>query len=250
MVNAPKRAAEELAPYRLAFDKALGTLSVPRGERLLKIAIYGGTNTGKSALFNLLVNEEVSVSKVIASATRQPVIALSETIDLGVFSLGQLGRLSTIDETLLEPSSLADASYYLHRFHERCGPLGSGEGAELVALIDCPDHDSSNEMNRLVAEHLVNDFDRCIYLTTPQKYKTASARDALLFLASHGLKVGVLFNQLMPAQEAESLWHDLITTITDQDRTGGESSDQEISRLYLLGGLPHVKLKDSRERET
>lgn len=225
---------------------------VEKGElsRPLWVALYGGTNVGKSAFFNLLLNEELSPSKAIASATRQPVIALSEQQRDTLLPFREFGRLSTVREALSEPKSLEEAGCYVHTYPQGKGPLALCEGADLIALIDCPDHDSASDMNRMIAELVVGFSDRCIYLTTPQKYKTISTQEALFKLSDQGIRVGVLFNQLTAEQKPETLWSDLIETMSveffkeDQKR-----ADRFKNEVFLLGGLPRISLKDPIQRD-
>lgn len=211
-----------------------------RSLPILLVAIYGGTNTGKSAIFNLLMDSEISPSKIIASATRQPVIALSEGYSERLDFIERFRPFSSKTEILNEPHTVEEASCYLHAFSTDHGPLGPLDGGDHLALIDCPDHDSSTEMNREVAELTLSYADRCLYVTTAQKYKTKAVRDTLINLANKGLLVGVLFNLLEPHQEAQALWDDLLQALERQ----GEDLTALRTQVYLAGGLPRASLQD------
>ena len=82
-------------------------------------------------------------------------------------------------------------------------------GAQQLGFIDCPDHDSDLEMNHLVAYRMLFYADLCIYITTPQKYKTKVVIQTLQELYKKGHTVGVLFNRLHDRHNVDKLWQDL-----------------------------------------
>jgi hypothetical protein len=212
----------------------------------LMLTLYGGTNTGKSTIFNLILNGDVSPAKVIASATKQPIISISSNFrDLASTDrFDQFNRLSSSKEALISPLSLESMSVYYHVHQTEDCLLGDIDPEGYLGIIDTPDHDSSNILNHQVARLMLDHTDLCLYITTAQKYKMLSTVDTLNELLARGLTVGVLFNQLDNTQDLQAMWQDL-TQILNHSNVPNQASEQR-SSILLLGGLPLIKSAEEK----
>ncbi len=150
------------APCRALIDRLLaraGGIRV-RLEAPLVVATVGGTGTGKSAVVNALVGDEVVATGRARPTTTRPVLVCRP--DLGPEMLG------------IEPAAV-------HVVHHRAPAL-----ADLV-LIDCPDPDTTeagdgaegvpSNLARLRA--ILPHCDAIVVTATQQKYRSARVADEL-----------------------------------------------------------------------
>jgi hypothetical protein len=169
--------AEALAPHpalrdRLFADtaewRALLTYKlVPHlsGEGCLVAAVTGGTNTGKSTVFNLLVGEAASPVRTTAAATVHPVLAGNENRCRQCLA----GRLvPEFDARPLEQAEavlcndIPDSVLFVYR--------RDGLPDRLV-LLDTPDIDSIETRHWTVADNIRAAGDVLVAVVTPEKYK-------------------------------------------------------------------------------
>lgn len=128
------------------------------------LVIAGGTNVGKSTVFNWIVGSGVASSSPLARHTKAPTVYVHEG---EVHSLDEGGFLPSYRRLHLEAptdaaAELGEAAYFL-RSHAQA-PLRP------VVLVDSPDIDSTHARNRRVAEDLLFLADMVIFVTTPEKY--------------------------------------------------------------------------------
>ena len=131
------------------------------------VVVAGGTNVGKSTVFNWLVGEAIGSSSPLARHTKAPTVYVPRkelpNIPEGVL-LPSYARmtLERPDDAAAEPEGERPVAYFL-RLHE------NPEAAERV-LIDSPDIDSTHDRNREVAEDLLFLADQVVFVSTPEKY--------------------------------------------------------------------------------
>lgn len=138
----------------------VATLQI-RYEAPLVVATFGGTGTGKSALVNALVGEEVSSSGRQRPTTRKPKLIVHSEIDLSVLSL----PLDQVEIVQRDNPVLRD-----------------------IMILDCPDPDtnegqeSGTNLDRL--RKLLPFCDVLLVVSTQQKYRSARVADELLAAAA------------------------------------------------------------------
>ncbi|MFP4500521.1 MAG: GTPase [Candidatus Hydrogenedentota bacterium] len=135
------------------------------GEGCLVAAVAGGTNTGKSTVFNLLLGETASPVRTTAAATVHPVLAGNENRARQCLA----GRLvPEFDARPLEHASevlenkTPEATLFVHR----CDSL-----PDRLVLLDTPDIDSIETRHWAVADNIRAAGDVLVAVVTPEKYK-------------------------------------------------------------------------------
>ena len=222
-------------------------------EQLLWVAIVGGTNVGKSTLFNLICGDALSPVSVTASATKYPLVYAPDRVMNHIEERAPLGPLTPCPhpETLITPLEVDpdddrnQSPVYVTPHGARHKRPETGASADLlrmldhIALVDCPDHDSIRQDNSEIALWVARRTDLCLYVTTPQKYKASSNIEVIMALLETGQEVWVLWNMLTPEQlsSLKVLWEDLRH---DLDVSLGAERDQMLTRFKLAGGLPRV----------
>jgi hypothetical protein len=128
------------------------------------VVIAGGTNVGKSTVFNWLATEVVSKSAPTARFTKWPAVYVHESekepLGDGAFLRGYRKLALERPEQLAEPG---DGLKVFVRGHSR-------DEARGIVLIDSPDIDSTHEQNRAVAQDLLDLADAVVFVATPEKY--------------------------------------------------------------------------------
>lgn len=168
---------------RLARDRALA------GDGPVSVVLAGGTNVGKSTIFNALCGEPVSASSPLARGTKQAVL-WGKASDRRV--LERPGALSGY--TALEcddPQVALDGAagrQVLVRWHAAAGWEG-------IALFDTPDIDSAFEANRRVAEDFCWGADVLVFVTSAEKYHDEVGVDFLAEAVRLGKRVVVVPNK-------------------------------------------------------
>lgn len=165
------------------------------GEGCLIATVTGGTNTGKSTVFNLLLGSVISPAIPTAAATARPVIAANdkrarqclEGMLMPEFESRRLLRAADATARDAAPNTLYVA-------HVETLP-------DRLVLLDTPDVDSIERSHWSVAEHIRAAGDVLIAVLTPEKYKD----DRVVQFFRHGLASGRLvvpvMNKANPAEE-------------------------------------------------
>ncbi len=148
-------------------------------EDVAVVALAGGTGSGKSSLFNQLLDSDAAEVGGVRPTTSKPLISVPR------------GRSNEIAGYLrwFEP---ADRSNHDH-------PVG-------VVLIDLPDTDSVETDHRLVVENLLPRVDAVVWVVDVEKYRDDSLhRGFLRRYAEHGDRFIFALNQVdrLPAAEVE-----------------------------------------------
>lgn len=135
------------------------------GRGCLVVAVAGGTNTGKSTVFNLLLGASRSPVRHTAAATCRPVVAANANRAAQCLTGQLLGEFEALplghEEDPLDREASPDALFVVEisRLPDR------------FVLLDTPDVDSIDLRNWTVADHLRAAGDVVIAVLTGEKYK-------------------------------------------------------------------------------
>lgn len=223
------------------------------------VVVGGSTGAGKSTLVNAIVGEEVSTTGAIRPTTRVPVL-IHHPSDAAWFLSSKI--LPRWVREASAPTTPEDDPAIRVQSSQRV-PAG-------LAIIDAPDIDSLDELNRLRASELFDAADAWIFATTAMRYadavpweylREARDRNAVIMLvlgrtpAAHGLEItadlerlltdhGITDAQVFMITEKQ---HDPIITagelapITEwlQALTSPESRDEIVKRT-AVGAASHL----------
>jgi len=174
---------------RIARDRVLAGAGPPLA------VLVGGTNVGKSTIFNALCADDVSAVSPLARGTKWPVLYAPATAQAAWEVAGALGRYV--------PIASADAKAALVEAGERREVLVRWHDTPALAelgLVDTPDIDSAFERNRQVAEDWCFASDVLAFVASAEKYHDEVG---VLFLAEAvrlGKRVVVLANKFDDAE--------------------------------------------------
>ena len=162
---------------------------------MLIVAVVGGTNIGKSVIFNHIAGERISSTSPLASGTKHPIALISER-KTGALNLGELFpgfQLRAWDR----PDQPLEENPRHTLFHR----VGAGAPANLI-ILDTPDIDSVVHINWERADHVRQSADVLVAVLTQQKYNDAAVKEFFRKAAQEDKLVLVVFNQcLLPDDE-------------------------------------------------
>lgn len=185
--------------YELLKQKLLTQLN---DHTYLVVAVTGGTNTGKSIVFNHLAGENASASDPRAAGTKHPVCLIPE-------NLSESGEIKNILNRYFEsfvpypwtgPNDPLD-SYPEHRLFWRSGK----NVPPRLFLLDTPDIDSQAEVNWDRANIVRQTADVLIAVLTSQKYNDATIKRFFREAKQASKPVILLFNMFDFETEREIL---------------------------------------------
>lgn len=130
------------------------------------VVIAGGTNVGKSTIFNWVVGDTISSASPLARHTKAPTVFVhkARTGTLGDSALlPSYRRVAFVDPKDATQETLDGVTAYFLKTHERAE-------VQDVVLVDSPDIDSTNSKNREIAEDLLFLADAVVFVATPEKY--------------------------------------------------------------------------------
>jgi len=177
----------------------------------LIISVVGGTNIGKSVIFNHLAGERISSTSPLASGTKHPTALLSETLNQHI-QLSDLFSGFQIEkwEDAQQPLQTNPQHHLFYRL--------SNQMPENLIILDTPDIDSVEEVNWERADYLRQSSDVLIAVLTQQKYNDAAVKEFFRKAAQEGKLVLIVFNQcLLP--EDEAYWPLWVKTFCDETGT-------------------------------
>lgn len=154
----------------------------------LVVAVVGGTNIGKSVIFNQLAGEESSASSPLAAGTKHPVCLVP----------AELAREDVLAQFF--------ESFQLHAWRSPRDPLENSAEDKLfwrigrrlppqLALLDAPDVDSDAPMNWRRARAVRHAADVLVAVLTQQKYNDAAVKQFFREAAAADKPIIVAFNQ-------------------------------------------------------
>lgn len=173
-------------------------------DAYLVVAVVGGTNIGKSVVFNHIAGFRASASSPLASGTKHPVCLVphgfAEHHDLAaIFPSFELRPWSSGDEALLEIPSHC----LFWRSHE-CVPNN-------LVILDTPDVDSDAPINWQRADAVRQSADVLVAVLTQQKYNDAAVKQFFRKAAAEDKAAIIVFNQV-ELPDDEEYWPIWLTT--------------------------------------
>ncbi|WP_459556322.1 GTPase family protein [Lacunimicrobium album] len=173
----------------------------------LIVSVVGGTNIGKTAIFNHLAGRPVNQVSPFASGTKHPVcltpLRFDEATLKELFGDFTLAPLSNNQQSLEESST--DYLYY----------IAEENAPENLLLLDTPDIDSDAKVNWARAEKICQSSDVLIGVLTQQKYNDAAVKKFFRDAAQQGKVVCLVFNQVFLPDD-EPYWPTWLETFTKE----------------------------------
>lgn len=172
--------------HELLTRKLAAQLELPPA---LICAVVGGTNIGKSAIFNQLAGEVASAVSPLAAGTRHPVCLLPADFPADRSTLArlfpgfELHPWQDAAEALIETPE--DRLFF--RLGKHC--------PSRLLLLDTPDIDSDARVNWARADHIRETADVLIAVLTQQKYNDAAVKQFFRQAVAADKPVIVVFNQ-------------------------------------------------------
>jgi hypothetical protein len=166
-------------------QKLLPQLDLPP---LLVVAIVGGTNIGKSVIFNHVADEVASASSPLAAGTKHPVCLVPADLAEPAL-LGRLFEPFTISAWQSPDDPLLDTPE--NRLFWR---VGSAMPPRLL-LLDAPDVDSNVTVNWQRARAIRQTADVLVAVLTQQKYNDAAVKQFFRAAVEARKPIVVVFNQ-------------------------------------------------------
>lgn len=167
------------------------------GEGCLIVAVSGGTNTGKSTIFNLLLGRAVSPVVATAAATARPLIAANAV------------RAAQCLEGKLVPEFEATALCGQNAVLDRTSSLNTLYVAthdalpDRLVLLDTPDVDSIEREHWAVADAIRAMGDVLVAVLTGEKYKDDRVVSFFRQALASGRVVVPLMNKANPERDYE-----------------------------------------------
>jgi hypothetical protein len=184
--------------YELLTEKLVPQLT---DDAFLIVAVVGGTNIGKTVVFNHIVGSRASSTSPLASGTRHPTCLVpqgfAESHDLAELFPDFTLAPSTDPEQALQDS---DTDWLFWR-EEASLP-------ENLLVLDTPDIDSEVRINWQRADGIRRSADVLIALLTQQKYNDAAVKEFFRKAAAEDKAVMIVFNQVQLPEDEEywPLW--------------------------------------------
>ncbi|MBI1902341.1 MAG: GTPase domain-containing protein [Planctomycetia bacterium] len=164
------------------------------GEPWLVVAVVGGTNIGKSLIFNTLAGETASAVSPLASRTRHAVCLVPEHFaDESVLSRLFEGFLLRAWQSPEDAHNDESDHYLFWRVGKNVPPR--------LLLLDTPDIDSDVRVNWQRADHVRQAADVLIAVLTQQKYNDAAVKQFFRKAADADKPVVLVFNQCDLAED-------------------------------------------------
>ncbi len=201
---APVMGRLDLAPlegrewYRSLCEKLVPQLGE---EPYLVVAVVGGTNIGKSVIFNHIAAGRLSATSPLASGTRHPVCVVPEGFAKGhdlsaIFPGFELSPWTNADDSLVD------------RPDDRLFWRAAAGTPPNLLILDTPDIDSDVQVNWRRADAVRRVADVLIAVLTQQKYNDAAVKRYFRSAAQEGKVVLIIFNQCQLPEDDEywPLW--------------------------------------------
>jgi hypothetical protein len=174
----------------------------------LVVAVVGGTNIGKSLIFNHLAGEDASGVSPLAAGTKQPVCLCPPGFD----DEATLGRM--FDRFALSPWQSSDDPLSEDANDILFWRVGRNVPANLL-LLDTPDIDSDRQVNWQRADGVRHVADVLIAVLTQQKYNDAAVKQFFRKVAEADKPVIVIFNQC-ELNDDRAYWPHWLATFTGE----------------------------------
>ena len=179
--------------YELIRQKLVPQLT---DDAYLVVAVVGGTNIGKSVIFNHIAGTRASATSPLASGTRHPtLIVRGEFVDTH-----DLAEIFPGFE--LQPWTQAEDALSTDDRHQLFWRVNASTPDNLLVL-DTPDIDSDARINWERADQIRRSADVLIAVLTQQKYNDAAVKEFFRKAGQEDKAVIIVFNQCqLPEDEA------------------------------------------------
>ena len=181
--------------YELLVRKLLPQLT---DDAFLVVAVVGGTNIGKSVIFNHLAGCRASATSPFASGTKHPVCLVppgfEQHHDLAAIFRG-------FDLHLWSEANAALEDHPEHRLFWRTNEATPSN----LLILDTPDIDGDVRVNWERADNIRRCADVLVAVLTQQKYNDAAVKQFFRKAADEDKVVLVVFNQVLLPDD-ESYW--------------------------------------------
>ncbi|MCL2305153.1 MAG: 50S ribosome-binding GTPase [Planctomycetaceae bacterium] len=178
----------------------------------LVVAVMGGTNTGKSVVFNHLVGENASAADHRAAGTKHPVCLVPQDTAPGD------GKTSYDQETVEEILHRHFGSFQIQPWVKPEDPLVGNHEHRLfwrvgknvppnLLLLDTPDIDSDTPVNWERAREIRETSDLILAVLTEQKYADAAVKRFFREASAAGKPVILLFNMVDMQRDLNEVPH-------------------------------------------
>ena len=187
--------------FELLSNKLVPQLSE---EAFLIVAVVGGTNIGKTVVFNHIAGSRASSTSPLASGTKHPTclvpVGFDETHDLeALFPDFTLQPAMDPEDALKESET-----HWLFWRTEESLP-------ENLVVLDTPDIDSEARINWERADQIRRSADVLVAILTQQKYNDAAVKEFFRRAADEDKAVLIVFNQTQ-LPEDEEYWPQWVGT--------------------------------------
>ena len=176
------------------------------GEPFVVAAVVGGTNIGKSVVFNHLAGVRASATSPLASGTKHPTCLVPG----GFTTQHPLGEVFPGFELIpwAEAGAALDETDRHLLFWKPAPELPSN-----LLILDTPDIDSDAPVNWLRADRVRACADVLVAVLTQQKYNDAAVKQFFRKAAAEDKAVIVVFNQVL-LPEDEQYWPKWLETFS------------------------------------
>lgn len=158
-------------------------------------AVTGGTNTGKSTVFNLLVHRSISPMVNTAAATCHPLIAANAMRFAECMEAKLIPEFAP--ERLTEPDAVVDSEISQRAIFIAEEP----SLPDHLIIMDTPDVDSIDKRNWEVADHIRAAGDVLVAVLTGEKYKDERVVSYFREAADSGRRLLPVMNKANPAND-------------------------------------------------
>ncbi len=165
------------------------------GEGCLVAAVAGGTNTGKSTVFNLLLGRVVSPMVTTAAATCHPVLAGNARREAECLDSKLVPEFSP--HAFTAPELATDGSLPADALFVTCEPTLPDH----LIVMDTPDVDSVEKRNWEVADHIRAAGDVLVAVLTAEKYRDQRVVEYFREAIATARVVIPLMNKANPAED-------------------------------------------------
>lgn len=200
----------------------------------LLVVVTGGTNVGKSTVFNGLLGEDVSHPSPFARGTKIPLV-VGRPADLELVQaerfLAGYSRSPLKDRAELNREDEAGRGPSQETFRYRFDSKNLPEG---LVLVDSTDVDSDRELNLRIASDLVVAADVAVFVVSPTKYRDEICIRSMRRLAALGTRLLVVWNPDEP--EHEEALEDFRRSVLQGDLADLLEREPEFFRLAPVPG--------------
>ena len=179
-----------------------------RSEPFIVVAVVGGTNIGKSVIFNHLAGSKVSATSPLASGTKHPVCLVPPGFSVR-HDLADIFQGFELEEwTQSELALKTDTADKLYWKESPSVPAN-------LLVLDTPDVDSDAAVNWHRADCIRHSADVLVAVLTQQKYNDAAVKQFFRKAGAEDKAVVVVFNQVL-LPEDEGYWPLWLSTFTQE----------------------------------